>query len=234
VTIPDYWMKRPEFVLTVVQKERLEYLWASLKFAEIPFVENLPVPKWVFLCWLAEEKEVLLHGSSNPNISLFEPRAPSAKDDDDFSQQTAVFAASDGIWPMCYALLDRENFRARFMNGAVRFELPSSDQSSGSNGLSDVRYFFSVTKEVLEKYPWRDGVMYVLPKDGFTLQPPHPLGAFIIHEVHWANLQSVKPLAKLRISPADFPFLEQVRGHDNDAVEERMKVNPAGFPWLHE
>jgi hypothetical protein len=234
VTIPDYWLQRPEFELTKAHQEKLEHLWASLEFASIPWIENLPVPEWVFLCWLVEEKNVLLHGSSNPNISLFEPRAPNAKDDDEFSQQTAVFAASDGIWPMCYAILDRENFHPRFMNGAVRFELPSFDKSLGSNGLSDTRYFFSITKNILENYPWRDGVMYVLPKDGFVLQPPHPLGDCIIHEFHWANLNAVKPLAKLRISPEDFPFLGQVRGHDNAVIEERMKVNPARFPWLDE
>jgi hypothetical protein len=223
--IPEYWLKRPAFDLTDVQREVLEHFWCSLNFEDVPWIENLPVPKWVFLCWLVEEKEVLLHGSSNPNITLFEPRTPNAKDDDDFSQQTAVFAASDGIWPMCYALLDRENFRPRFMNGALRFELP--------DGLSDVRYFFSVTQNVLEKYPWRDGVMYLLPKEGFILQPPHPFGDFIVHEFQWANLNIIKPLAKLRIRPEDFPFLPQVRGHDNDIVEERMKANPSGFPWLY-
>ncbi len=223
--IPEYWLKRPVFVLSDLQKEVLEHFWHSLNFDEIFWIENLPVPKWVFLCWLVEEKEVLLHGSSNPDITLFEPRTPDAKDDDDFSQQTAVFAASEGIWPMCYAILDREKFRPRFMNGAVRFELPG--------GLSDVRYFFSVTQRILEKYPWRSGVIYLLPKDGFILQPPHPLGDFIIHEFQWANLNVVRPLAKLKVSPEDFPFLQQVCGHDNDVIEERMKANPSEFPWLY-
>lgn len=224
--IPDYWLERPVVTLTALQRKELEHLWTSLELAGIPWIENLPVPKWVFLCWLVEEKNVLLHGSSNPNITLFEPRAPDAKDDDELSQQTAVFAASDGIWPMGYAILDRKNFRVRFMNGAVRFELP--------DGLSDTHYFFSVSKNTLEKNPWQNGVMYILPKDGFVLQPPHPLGEFIIHEFHWANLNAVKPLAKLKISPTDFPFLKEVRGHDNAVVEERMKANPSGFPWFHE
>jgi hypothetical protein len=184
--IPHYWLKRPEFELTEVHQEALEHLWQNvLKNPDVPWLENLPVPKWVFLCWLTEEKNLLLHGSSQPSITLFEPRPPDAKDDDDFSQQTAVFAASEGIWPIFYAILDRDNFRPRVMNGALRFELPT--------GLSDVRYFFSVTNTVLSQYPWREGVMYVLPKDGFTLQPPHPLGDFIIHELHWANLNAVKP-----------------------------------------
>ena len=223
--IPDHWLKRPEYKLTQEQKEFLESLWQeTLKNPNISWIENLPVPKWIFLCWLTEEKNFLVHGLSNPNIELFEPRSPDAKDDDEFSQQTAVFASSEGIWPMFYAILDRENFNVWLLNGALRFEL--------SEGLSDIRYFFSVTQEILEKYPWREGTMYILPKDDFTLQPPHQLGDFMIHEFQWANLNLVKPLAKLKVLPEDFPFLSQVHGHDNDVVQTRAKANPNGFPWL--
>jgi hypothetical protein len=140
--IPDYWLERPPFELKAEDKQRLEHLWHSLNFDDIPWLENLPVPKWVFLCWLTEEKEVVLHGSGNPDIRLFEPRAPNAKDDNDFSQQTAVFASSEGIWSIFYAILDRENFQPRFLNSAVRFELP--------DGWSDTRYFFSVNNETLD------------------------------------------------------------------------------------
>jgi hypothetical protein len=223
--IPEYWLKRPAFELTTMQRKEFRFLHQKmLENPDIPWIENLPVPKWVFLSWLTEEKDVLLHGSSNPEISLFEPRTSDAKDDDEFSQQTAVFAASEGIWPMFYAILDRENFHPRFLNGAPHFELPT--------GLSDVRYFFSVTQDVLEKSPWCEGVMYLLPRDGFILQPSHPLGDFIIHELHWANLKTVKPLAKLKVLPEDFPFLGQVRGHDHDTVQARAKANLSGYPWL--
>jgi hypothetical protein len=125
---------------------------------------------------------------------------------------------------MFYAILDRENCKMRLLNGALRFELPE--------GLSDVRYFFSVSQESLELYPWREGTMYILPKNGFVPQPPHRLGNFSIHELHWANLNPVRPLAKIKISPDDFPFLSQVRGHNNRVVQVRSRANPSGFPWL--
>jgi hypothetical protein len=81
--IPEYWLKRPEYELVLEQKEELETIWQKfLETPGIPWIEKLPVPKWVFLCWLAEEKNILLHGSSNPDILLFEPREPDAKDDD--------------------------------------------------------------------------------------------------------------------------------------------------------
>ncbi len=223
--IPEYWLERPKFELMKAHKEELEHLYQDiLKNPNAPWIEHVPVPKWVFLCWLVEEKSVLLHGSSNPDISLFEPRAPDAKDDDEFSQQTAVFAASEGIWPMFYAILDR-GLRPRFLNSAVRLEL--------LDGWSDTRYFFSVNDVVFKQNPWREGAVYILPKEGFVLEPPNEVaGGFTVQDPHWANVNLVKPLAKLKILPRDFPFLAQVRGHDNDVVQARAKANPSGFPWL--
>jgi hypothetical protein len=227
--IPDYWLSRPAFQLSEEDKGRLEHLWHSLNFEDIPWIENLPVPKWVFLCWLAEEKDVLLHGSGHSNIQRFEPRAPDAKDDNDFSQQMAVFAASEGIWAMFYAILDRENFRPRFLNGAVQFELPNG---SGSTQLSDMRYFFSVNDTVFREGPWREGVVYVLPKEGFVIEPPDQLEGLTIHVPHWANFRVIKPLVKLKVRPEDFPFLPQVRSHNHEQTQAKAKANPKGFPWL--
>ena len=66
---------------------------------------GLAAPRWQFLCFLADNKEVLLHGSGNPAISRFEPR----KSDDvsEFGDRKAVYAAGDGIWPIYFAILDR-------------------------------------------------------------------------------------------------------------------------------
>jgi hypothetical protein len=30
----------------------------------------------------------------------------------------------------------------------------------------------------------------------------------------------------------DFPFLDQMRGHDDETVWRRAKAAPDGFPWL--
>ncbi|MDX2007223.1 MAG: hypothetical protein SFU83_18440 [Meiothermus sp.] len=107
--IPEYWLRRPEFKLEPSHLGHLEAVYQThIAPARGGWVDGLEVPKWVFLDWLCEEKSLLMHGWVNPNIKEFEPREPNAKDDDAFSQQTAVFAASDGIWPMFYALLDRK------------------------------------------------------------------------------------------------------------------------------
>lgn len=202
--IPSYWLPRPIFDLepeVVVQLEAIHSRWIAAGSGNW-VDEPLPVPKWVFLCWLTDQKGLLLHGSNHPDIEEFEPRAPDAKDDDEFSQQTAVFAASDGIWPMWYAILDRSNYRLRMLNSALRFDLPSGE-------LSDPRYYFSITDTVLARQPWRDGVIYVLPPEQFMVQPPYRVGQFMVHDPHWARLSSVKPLAKLGGYARGFPFAGQ-------------------------
>jgi hypothetical protein len=125
--------------------------------------------------------------------------------------------------------LDRENFRPRFLNSALQFELPNC---FGSPHLSDVRYFFSVNDTVFIEGPWREGVVYVLPKEGFVIEPPDQLEGLTIHIPHSANLGAVKPLAKLKVRPEEFPFLEQVRSHNHEQTQTRAKANPKGFPWL--
>ncbi|GEM86194.1 hypothetical protein [Meiothermus granaticius] len=222
--IPDYWLPRPEFRLSPELEGELEAVLASVPEGDwLP--EDLSVPKWVFLNWLAESKDLLLHGSVDSDITAFEPRLPNAADDDEFSQQTAVFASSDGIWPMFYAILDRTRGPMRMLNSALRFELPNGT-------LSDTHYFFSISDHALAKKPWREGVVYVLPREGFVQQPPYRVQAWTVHDPHWASLKPVKPRAKLRVRPEDFPFLAQVRAHDDETLVRRFTTDPRGFPWL--
>jgi hypothetical protein len=97
--------------------------------------------------------------------------------------------------------------------------------------VSEPFYFFSLTDTVLQKKPWREGFVYVLPKEGFEEQSPCRVGEYLVHSNHWANLNPVEPLAKLRIEPSDFPFLAQIRGQDNEILAKRVEENPDGFPW---
>lgn len=186
--------------------------------------DELSVSKWKFLCWLTDVKGLLLHGSAAADIEVFEPRTPNDRSADDFSKQTAVFAASDGIWPLFYAILDRRP-GLRFLNGALQFELAPEQ-------LTEMHYFFSITEEILKTVPWRSGVIYILPREQFVQQPPYELAGRMVHEPHWASPVPVRPLARLRVTPSDFPFLDQVRGHDPAAVDQLAASDPEGFPWL--
>jgi hypothetical protein len=58
--------------------------------------------------------------------------------------------------------------------------------------------------------------------------------AFGASEVHFAQLASqvpVMPLAKLPVTPTDFPFLRQIRGHDDQRLEEYATALQTGAAW---
>jgi hypothetical protein len=191
--------------------------------AEIDY--RLAAPRWQFLCYLADTRNIVLHGSGNPDISVFEPRK--SNDVNPFGDRSAVYAASDGLWPLYFAILDRANYPMTLVNTSLRVEL-------GNGMRSDPYYFFSITREALEKRPFRPGTIYLLPRDTFEQQPPEQYGEWEIYLPQWASLVPVTPLVKLRVGPEDFPFIDQIRGHDDKVTFARATADPAGFPWLDE
>ena len=74
------------------------------------------------------------------------------------------------------------------------------------------RYWFPVEPRPGAGDPWRDGWVSVLPREGST---PHPVGS------EWTCPDPVRPLGKVPVGPADFPFLDRVlrhRGGEPNAV----------------
>ena len=221
--LPAYWLPRPEFRLDAATLERLEALYqASIAPGTGDWVAELPVPAWQFLCWLTDCKNHLLHGTGDPSITLFEPRQ--SNDVNEFGNRKAVYAASDGIWPMFFAVIDRTKYHMGIINAAIELELPGGSRTPP--------YYFSMTDYVLVQEPWREGAIYVLPRDPFEEEAPRELDGGRVHGNHWASLSPVKPLAKIRIQPQDFPFLWQIRPHDQERVWQRAEADPGGFPWL--
>ena len=224
--IPDYWLPRPEFELSDEVRLELNHLYtAHIESGQGDWLSApLPVPRWVLLNWLADEKGLLMHGSGDPDITLFEPRTPDDRSPDEFSKQTAVFAAGDGIWSIFYAIIDRHRYPLRMMNGVVQFKI--------SGHYAPIRHFFSLTGTALKREPWREGAVYVLPRTGFERNVPFELGGRVSLEPQYANPEHVAPLAKVHVSPADFPFLRHIRGHDDEEVAMKAAEDPHGFPWL--
>ncbi|MDB5045121.1 MAG: hypothetical protein JWQ08_1171 [Deinococcus sp.] len=93
------------------------------------------VPRWLFLEWLARE-DWLLHGSPRADIQTFEARTPHDLGDDPFSKRTGVFASSDGLLALMYALRDRTQVK-RMLNMALQRR-----ESEGQ--WSTMRYFLSL------------------------------------------------------------------------------------------
>lgn len=187
--------------------------------------QDLHVPAWSFLTWMAQHHPVVFHGSGNPEIQVFEPRTPVDFSADDFSKQRAVFASSDAIWAIFYAVLDRDA-PIRFLNGALQFR----DEA----GWGAMRYFFSINQQAFERKPWKEGTLYILPRAPLRQQPSYTLQEWDVLEPHWACTDEVKPLAKIRVGPQDFPFLNAVRSHDQRLVDFWASQDPEGFPWLDE
>ncbi|AFZ65791.1 hypothetical protein Deipe_0188 [Deinococcus peraridilitoris DSM 19664] len=183
------------------------------------------VPRWHFLEWLVGQGW-LLHGSNHPDITRFEPRTPVDLSPDEFSKRTAVFAASDGVWAMMYALTDRARVR-RILNMALRVRQ--------ENRWSEQRYFLSLAPHdhaVTEGIDLlRHGSVYVLSSAGFERMPPYEWPALgEVMEPHWASPSAVAPLMRVDVSPTD--FLLPVRMHDAGRVDRLCQSDPWGFPWL--
>lgn len=184
---------------------------------------RLAAPRWQFLCHVADRREVVLHGSGNAQISIFEPRQ--SDDVNEFGDRKAVYAASDGIWPIYFAILDRDRYPMSLINSSARFDL-------GEGRLSDPHYFFSIAAEALAQRPYRRGSVYLLPRASFEQQAAIQLRGTTIWPEQWASLEPVRPLARLAVGPEDFPFLAQMRGHDTEETFAHARTNPDDFPWI--
>jgi hypothetical protein len=221
--LPDYWLTRPSTNFDKRTQLAFDELLQTIQSADgCPTIEyTLPLPKWQFLCYVADHHDIALHGSGDPNIDLFEPRQ--ANDLSDFGNQKAVYAASDGIWAMFFAIVDRERVQS-VTNACVRLV----DESRTRYGPY---YVFSVSQSALASQPWRTGTVYLLPRGTFTTQPSIPFGASEVQIAQLASLVPVRPLAKLTVTPEDFPFLMQIRGHDDRRLQEYATALQTGAPW---
>jgi hypothetical protein len=220
VEIPDYFLARPPGGETA-DASAFERLYAEQVApgggGSVDY--RLEAPRWQFLCWLAETKDIVLHGSGSPHIAEFEPRTPA--DMSEFGGRRAVFAASDGIWAMFFAIADR-GVATSLVNMSVVVEV---------EGATPSYYYFSINDDALAGGAWRPGTVYILPRRGFVRQEDDYSYGVRIRSNQWASPEAIRPLASLAVTPDDFPFLGQVNGHDQATVARRAAQDPQAFPW---
>jgi len=227
--LPDYWLNRPPMNLDDATQASFETLLSetivpdTLEQVECPEIQyNLPVPKWQFLCWAADQKNLAVHGSGNAHIAVFEPRQ--SNDLNEFGNQKAVYAAGDGLWAMFFAIVDREHYGMSVSNACIYISEP--------NGIRHGPFYvFSVSQTTLPKAPWRDGKVYLLPRDSFVNQDLFEFGPNKVYIPQLASLTAVRPLAKLTVTPQDFPFLAQIRGHDDERLSDYAHAMETGSAW---
>ena len=156
-------------------------------------------------------------------LDIVEPRK--AIDIKAFSGQDAIYATTDGIWAIFFAIIDRKNF------GSLSLFNSCLDIQIFPKIKKGPLYFFSITHSVLLQKPWCDGAIYILPRENFQQEPAQQMmGAKIIFP-HWISSQPAAPIAKLIVHPQDFPFLAEIHGHDDEALTALAAANPNGFPW---
>jgi len=152
---------------------------------------RLDPPKHEFLRYAAERRGLLLHGSTHGDIEQFTPREQT-----DFHQRlvTAVFATSDGIWPLFFAVVRRAK-GGSIVNTCIQVAEPDGPRCF---------YYFSTSSDPAAPDSWTDGFVYLLSRDGFRKHPSGP---------EWTCPDPVRPLAVLPVAPDDFPFRSAVRRH---------------------
>jgi hypothetical protein len=184
---------------------------------------HLAYPKWQFLSYLCETRELVLHGSQNPSIGVVEPRQ--ANDIRAFSDQRAIYATTDGIWVIYFAILERKKYpEMSLFNTCLRARI-SADQ------LSLPMYFFSISHSVLLQKPWGEGVIYILPREPFEQEASQQMQGMEIVFPHWISTIPATPVARLQVGWQDFPFLDQIHGHNDEKLVKLYKANPQGFPY---
>jgi len=117
-----------------------------------------------------------------------------------------VYGTHDGLWSMFFSVIDRGRLQGSIRNGVMYFQNWAGKQIAVYN--------FSINQAQLAERPYIEGALYFLPRQTFTRLHLTPES----YANEWASEQPVKPIAKLKIQPEDFPFLEQIDGHDDSEI----------------
>lgn len=124
---PSFYLPRPPFDLTPEKRDAFEQLFLSTPGGDWVSY-GLPYPKWEYLSYLCETKELVLHGSQVLNIDEVEPRL--ANDIKAFSNQRAIYATTDGIWVIYFAIVDRQKYSPlSLFNSAFVLESPRTSSA---------------------------------------------------------------------------------------------------------
>jgi len=172
---------------------------------------SVPYPKHEFFCYLVRERGYLIHGSTSPNLSSLVPREQA---DWKGEQVNAIFAASDGVWPIFFAILHPQLAGCSIRNGCFVV-----DRGEGEPQCEDRFYFFSLDHASLATVRWDPGTVYIVPRDSFR-----PNGQRPVYFDEWVSEERVPVAARVRVTRDDFPFRDDISGHPAD--------EPLAATWL--
>lgn len=167
----------------------------------VPISYTLAYPKSDFLNYICDWRGFVLHGSPLHDLTMLQPVRKSA-DKSEFGNRQQIFASPDANWAMWFAILDKAKFN-QTRNGCVRV----------GRGQNRVKYYhFELPKENKENNPFAEGMLYITHAKDFPDKRPYPILDWFDGEIEeWGSTNPVTPLAKIRVSPRDFPYLDQVQ-----------------------
>jgi hypothetical protein len=154
---------------------------------------DLPEPRVEFLRWLGASRPVVFHGSPRDDLEELSTERRS-RDETEWGNQAAVYASSDPVWSIYFAVLRRDNGWTGTRNGSM--------------GVGGRRFYFflhNLGSESPDRFG--PGSLYLLPPDTFEAQPP-ALG--FIDLAHLVSRVAVRPIARIDVTPADFPFRDSL------------------------
>jgi hypothetical protein len=157
-----------------------------------------PEPRLDFLRWLAENRSVVFHGSPRADLRELSTERQS-RDATAWGNQQAVYASRDPVWAIYFACLRRDGGFAGTRNGSL-------GRAGGT--LYPRRYFFAHNRGSASPDRFGPGSLYLLSPRTFVADEPLAGG---IDTAHLVSREPVRPLARIDVTPADFPFGNRIR-----------------------
>ncbi|HEY5731133.1 MAG TPA: hypothetical protein VIS72_13855 [Anaerolineales bacterium] len=162
---------------------------------------NLPYPKRDFLNYLCDWRGYVAHGSPLCDLETLQPIRKST-DKSEFGNRQQIFASPDASWAMWFAILDKTKYRST-NNACIRL-------GTGANRIK--HYYFGLPKNTREEYPFTEGMIYITHAGDFPDKREIPLLDLLDAEVEeWGSTKSIVPLARIKMKPEDFPYLDKVQ-----------------------
>ena len=158
---------------------------------------SIPDARLEFLRWLAENRAVVFHGSPRDDLTELSTVRQS-RDATAWGDQEAVYASSDPVWAIYFACLRRDRGWTGTRNGSL---------GTAGRPLYPRRYFFVHNRGSASPERFGQGSVYVLPPATFVADAPL-LG--VVDTAHLVSYVPVTPIARVPVTPADFPFRDRV------------------------
>lgn len=206
--IPGFDVEPPPFPPDPQRDARFARIWESAT----DFDDwNLDDPKHEFLSWLERRGDLVFHGSNLTDITVFRTTRQSIELDDVAGRGNlqAVYGTVHPMWAWYFAVVDRPRIRGSLRNGVSEF--------IDADGERHVRYYLSLPLQDLERRPFTAGAIYVFDRSQFAPIPLYPAGP---PSPEWACFDPVEPLARIPVTPDEYPLLDRIGGHDEAIMIE--------------